>query len=168
MWSSNAATVKDARVFVFAGQDLKLCPERCEAGVNGVKQVALHGIFRAVDYVNHLISQVFTLSHKGDINLADWSNLGKVLTQNTCMNKWEGLVMECLYIFIEWWESKKMSWFWSFTVITYYFISQPQMYQIIWAFLLRCCIFVSMTFFSFVVCCCWWLFKKKSTVISNK
>lgn len=54
---------------------------------NGAKQVALYCIFRAVDYVNRLISQVFTFSYRGDIRLADWSDLGNVLTQNTRMNK---------------------------------------------------------------------------------
>lgn len=49
--------------------------------------MALYCIFRVEDFVNRLISQVFTFSYRGDIRLADGSDLGKVLTRSTCMNK---------------------------------------------------------------------------------
>lgn len=137
---------------------MKLCPKlvhkRSEAG-----GLILH--FMAVDYVNRLISQVFTFSYRGDIRLADWSHLGKVLIRNTLHEQAShlkskrclGLEMERLYIFIKRLESDKVSWFCSFTVIMYYFISQPLMYKIIRAFLFRCCIFLSMTFLFLAVCC---------------
>lgn len=123
--------------------------------------MAFYCIFRAVDYVNRLISQVFTFSYRGDIRLADWSHLGKVLIRNTLHEQAShlkskrclGLEMERLYIFIKRLESDKVSWFYSFTVKMYYFISQPLMYKIIRAFLFRCCIFVCMTFLFLAVCC---------------